>query len=153
MFFPLFLLFVVVPVAEIYVLVTVGTALGAFNTIALVLLTAMLGASLVRSQGLATLMSVQQRMARGELPGQQIVEAMLLAVAGVLLVTPGFLTDLLGLLILTPATRAPIARYVMTHLKVRMVATGPGGFPPQRPGGPGTPNAGNTIEGDFERKD
>ncbi|GAA5191464.1 FxsA family protein [Ferrimonas gelatinilytica] len=150
MFFPLFLLFVVVPVAEIYVLVSVGSVLGAFNTIALVLLTALLGASLVRSQGLATLMDVQQRLSRGEMPGQQIIEAMLLALAGVLLVTPGFVTDFFGLLILTPVTRAPIARYVMTHMQVRMVARGAGGFEPRRPG---DAQSGNTIEGDFERKD
>ncbi|SHH96975.1 FxsA family protein [Ferrimonas marina] len=175
MVFYLFLLFAVMPIVEIYVLIQVGNAFGAMTTIALVLLTAAVGASLVRSQGLSTMMNVQQRLNQGELPGQQIVEAMLLAVAGVLLVTPGFVTDLFGLLILTPATRAPIARYLMARMQLRVVHGGGmgagfgGGFGagPQQPPfgddrqspfgddphrGGGSQN-GQTIDGDYERKE
>ncbi|GAA4871360.1 FxsA family protein [Ferrimonas pelagia] len=169
MAFYLFLLFAVMPIVEIYVLMTVGDALGAINTIALVILTAAVGASLVRSQGLSTMMSVQQRLARGEMPGQQIVEGVMLAVAGVLLVTPGFVTDAFGLLVLTPATRAPIARFLMSKMQLRMVQPGQfqGGFgqthtysesqqdspleAPRRDIDQGS--GGSTIDGDYERKD
>lgn len=168
MLFYLFLLFAVMPIVEIYVLIQVGNAFGALTTIGLVLLTAALGASLVRSQGLSTLMSVQTRLNQGEIPGQQIVEGMLLAVAGVLLVTPGFVTDFIGLLILTPATRAPIAAALLKRMQLKVVqgqgfsAGFGGGF--QNPQGPfggtqqgpfrqGGQDDGRTIDGDFERKE
>lgn len=75
---------------EIALFIQVGGVLGVWPTIALVLLTAIVGASLVRSQGLQTLLTVQQRLAQGQLPAQQILEGVMLAVAGVLLLTPGF---------------------------------------------------------------
>ena len=96
MFLILFLIFVLIPVVELSVLIRVGEILGTWTTIGLVLFTAVLGVSLVRSQGLSTLMQVQQKLARGEAPGQEIVEGMMLAMAGVLLVIPGFVTDFIG---------------------------------------------------------
>ncbi|BDY06592.1 FxsA family protein [Ferrimonas sp. YFM] len=181
MVFYLFLLFAVMPIIEISVLVQVGTTLGAWPTIGLVLLTAALGASLVRSQGLSTMMEVRNRMARGEMPGTQIMEAMLLAVAGVLLVTPGFVTDLFGLLVLTPFTRRKLATWLMSRAQVH-IATQQQGFgfhtqfhqqrpfdeqqspfgDQQSPFGEQRPferqdnrdRGGNTtIEGEYERKD
>ncbi len=98
--FPIvFLLFIAVPVIEISLFIQVGSLLGLWPTIAIVLITALVGASLVRSQGLQTLLSVQSRLQQGEIPAQQIVEGVMLAVAGVLLVTPGFMTDTLGIII------------------------------------------------------
>lgn len=89
--FPILLfLFIAVPVIEIALFIQVGGVLGLWPTIALVLLTAVVGASLVRSQGLQTLLTVQQRLAQGQLPAQQILEGVMLAVAGVLLLTPAF---------------------------------------------------------------
>lgn len=89
--FPILLfLFIAVPVIEIALFIQVGGVLGVWPTIALVLLTAIVGASLVRSQGLQTLLTVQQRLAQGQLPAQQILEGVMLAVAGVLLLTPAF---------------------------------------------------------------
>lgn len=85
MFAIVFLIFVLVPVIEISLFISVGDYLGLWPTIAMVFLTAFLGASLVRSQGLQTLLSVQSRLKQGELPAQQILEGVLLAVAGVLL--------------------------------------------------------------------
>ncbi|NVP03527.1 FxsA family protein, partial [Photobacterium damselae subsp. damselae] len=103
MFPILLLLFIFVPIIEIALFIQVGGFLGLWPTIALVLITAVVGASLVRSQGLATLTSVQNRLQQGELPAQQIVEGVMLAVAGVLLLTPGFMTDCMGMTILLPA--------------------------------------------------
>ena len=178
MLFILFLIFVLIPVVELSVLIRVGEALGTWTTVGLVLITAVVGVSLVRSQGLSTLMSVQQKLARGEAPGQEIVEGMMLAMAGVLLLIPGFVTDFIGLLLLTPLTRTPIAAVIYKRMQLNVVARG--GFGGQGPGGQGSQNPfgqqgpfdqnspfnrgnpfehrekddhqGNTFEGDFEHK-
>ncbi|MCE9687611.1 FxsA family protein [Shewanella sp. AS16] len=158
----LFLLLVLLPVIELSVLIRVGEVLGSWTTIALVLLTALVGVSLVRSQGLHTLMQVQQKLARGEVPGQEIVEGMMLALAGVLLLIPGFVTDFIGLLLLTPLSRVPIARYLYKRLQLKVIAGDPffGGLGP-RPSSHGNRNGhgqdepgrrGTTLEGDYEHK-
>ncbi|MBD1576046.1 MULTISPECIES: FxsA family protein [Vibrio] len=129
MFTVLLVLFICVPIVEITLFIQVGGAIGLWPTIAIVLTTAIVGASLVRSQGIQTLMSVQSRMQQGELPAQQIVEGVMLAVAGVLLLTPGFMTDFLGMVVLLPAPRAMLAKQLMKRVKVNP-ASGPfgGGF-------------------------
>ncbi|WP_100753703.1 FxsA family protein [Vibrio salilacus] len=163
MFPILLLLFIFVPIIEIGLFIQVGGYLGLWPTIALVLLTAFAGASLVRSQGLQTLMSVQTRMQQGELPAQQIFEGVMLAVAGVLLLTPGFMTDALGMLVLLPAPRAAIAKYLMTKMVVKSVGGGFHGsfhgeqFGPrpfeQNPFDRDNSNQGSTFEGEYEHKD
>jgi len=105
MFGKLFLLFVLVPVAEIYVLVTVGSSIGAFPTIALVILTALAGAHLARMQGLSTMMRIRENLDQGFMPAEELLDGVLIFLAGMVLLTPGFLTDIAGLLILLPATR------------------------------------------------
>lgn len=175
MFLVIFLLFVLVPVVELSVLIEVGNVLGSWTTAGLVIFTAVVGVSLVRSQGLQTLMQVQKKMAKGEAPGQEIVEGMMLALAGLCLLIPGFVTDFIGLLLLTPFTRMPIAAYLYKRLQLRVVNNGgmgagfgPNGFGGFGPGGPqgGNPfgqdgfnpndpfgqDKGNTFDGDFERK-
>ncbi|MDD8060158.1 MULTISPECIES: FxsA family protein [Shewanella] len=164
MFFILLLIFVLVPVVELNVLIEVASSIGSWTTVGLVLFTAVVGVSLVRSQGLSTLMTVQQKLARGEAPGQEIVEGMMLAAAGVLLLIPGFVTDFIGLILLTPFTRAPIAKFLYKRMQLRVVTNGgfKGGFGPgQSPFGQSGPfggqnpfdQNGNTFDGDFERKD
>nr|WP_152797155.1 MULTISPECIES: FxsA family protein [unclassified Salinivibrio] len=157
------LLFILVPVIEIGLFIQVGGWLGLWPTLALVLITAFVGASLVRSQGLMTLASVQDRLNRGELPAQQILEGVMLAVAGVLLLTPGFMTDAMGMLVLLPGPRAALAKQVMKRVTVSQAsfsqgnfhqggnAQGPFGEDPFRRGGRG--EDGNTFEGEYERKD
>ncbi|MEZ9142538.1 MULTISPECIES: FxsA family protein [unclassified Shewanella] len=158
----LFLVFILVPTIELSVLISVGDVFGPLNTVALVFLTAIVGVSLVRSQGLSTLMSVQSKLERGEAPGKEIVEGMMLAAAGLLLLFPGFVTDLIGLLLLTPFTRSPIASYIFKRMQMRVVAGG--GFQGQAGQNPfGQQGFGqnpfdqgrndrNTFDGDFERK-
>ncbi|WP_146493496.1 FxsA family protein [Vibrio cyclitrophicus] len=165
MFPILLLLFIFVPIIEIGLFIQVGGFLGLWPTIALVLITAFLGASLVRSQGIQTLMSVQGRLQQGEMPAQQILEGVMLAVAGVLLLTPGFMTDALGMLVLLPAPRAMIAKKMMEKMVVTNMsggfhAGGQAGFG-QSPFGQDPFNRdpsdqskdGNTFEGEFEKKD
>ncbi|MGR5288190.1 FxsA family protein [Vibrio maritimus] len=161
MFPILLLLFIFVPIIEIGLFIQVGGFLGLWPTIGLVLLTAVVGASLVRSQGLQTLMSVQSKLQQGEMPAQQIVEGVMLAVSGVLLLTPGFMTDAMGMLVLLPAPRAAIAKYLMSKVVVKSVSGGfhQGGFHQgDFQQGPFDSHHdhqrdGNTFEGEFERKD
>ncbi|EPP5681714.1 FxsA family protein [Vibrio cholerae] len=152
--FPILLfLFIAVPVIEIALFIQVGGVLGVWPTIALVLLTAIVGASLVRSQGLQTLLTVQQRLAQGQLPAQQILEGVMLAVAGVLLLTPGFFTDILGMLVLLPAPRAYFAKQLMSRVVVGNIHASGAGFEPPKPFHDRANPNGTTYEGEFERKD
>lgn len=116
MFRILFLLFVVIPIIEIAVLMQVGAILGAWPTVAIVVITAWLGAKNVKQQGIATIQSVQTKMAQGEAPSDEIVAGLLLLVAGVLLVTPGFVTDFCGLSLLIPQVRSGLIKSVQQHI-------------------------------------
>ncbi len=107
----LLLFFIIVPLAEMLLLFEVSDQIGGLNTLGLVVLTAVIGVQVLKSQGLATLMRANQRLESGQLPAQEIVEGMLLAGAGALLLTPGFITDTLGFIFLTGPLRRPIARY------------------------------------------
>ncbi|ELI5737710.1 membrane protein FxsA [Vibrio fluvialis] len=153
MFPILLILFIAVPVIEIGLFIQVGGVLGLWPTIALVLITAFVGASLVRSQGLHTLMTVQQRMQNGEIPAQQIVEGVMLAVAGVLLLTPGFMTDAMGMLILLPAPRAMLAKYLMSKVVVTNMSSGFQSSQFERDfHSHSSRQHGQTFDGEFERK-
>ncbi|HBS41581.1 MAG TPA: exlusion protein FxsA, partial [Oceanospirillales bacterium] len=110
---PLFILFVIIPVIEITVLIKVGGFLGLFPTIGLILLTAMIGVTLLRVQGLSTLMRASESMQRGGLPAKEMAEGFLLALAGALLLTPGFVTDTFGFLLLTPGIRSQLATKIL----------------------------------------
>lgn len=169
MFPVLFLLFVLVPIIEISVLIQVGSVIGTWPTIAIVILTAWLGAKFVKQQGIATLRNVQEKSARGEVPSEEIITGFLLLVAGVVLVTPGFVTDAIGLSLLVPAVRRGLISKVQQQIKVQ--ATRQSGFHAhfhqgntyehepfdQQPFEQGQPNKpphlGQTIEGEFDRKE
>ena len=94
----LFPIFVVVTLAEIYVLVSVGQAIGGLSTVLLVIITAFIGSSLLRTQGWSTMAKAQQSIAEGRAPAMEMLEGVVIVVSGILLLTPGFLTDTLGLL-------------------------------------------------------
>ncbi|QSX32955.1 FxsA family protein [Shewanella avicenniae] len=154
----LVLLFLV-PAVEVSLMMRVSEVLGGWNTLALVVLTAVVGVSLVRSQGVVTLMSVQRKLAYGEVPGQEIIEGMMLALAGVLLLIPGFMTDLIGLLMLTPFTRAPIAKMLLKRLQLQVVTSrfGQGNNPfsqgPFNPSDFSRPRQDDdVIDGEYEHK-
>jgi len=105
---PLFLivLFIVVPIAELYVIVQVGQLIGIWPTLALLLADAILGSLLLRHQGRGAWMRFNQALAERRFPGKEVVDGLLIVVGGTLLLTPGFLSDIVGLLLLTPPTRA-----------------------------------------------
>ncbi len=104
--FPIFAtLFFVVPFIEIWLLVKVGSVIGALPTIILVVATSILGAYLLRQQGLATMRRFQNTLQNGQLPAKELLEGVILLVGAVLLMTPGFFTDMFGLICLLPFTR------------------------------------------------
>ncbi|MGD8982976.1 MAG: FxsA family protein [Desulfobacteraceae bacterium] len=112
MLLKLFLAFTIIPFIEIYLLIKIGSYLGAFNTVVIVILTACLGALLARYQGFQTMLRVRQSLERGEMPAEDLLDALLILLAGIVLLTPGFLTDLAGLMILIPATRLMFKRWL-----------------------------------------
>lgn len=142
LFVILLLLFIGLPMVEIYVLIQVGHQIGALWTIVLLIAVAALGSALLRLQGLATLANVRAALARGELPTEAILEGLVLLVAGVLMVTPGFVTDIAGLLCLLPPLRRAIARALGAGLMMR-VQRAPGSN-----GGAGAPSQ-EVLEGDY----
>lgn len=125
--FPL-LLFIVVPFIEIMLLLKVSAHIGALYTIALVLFTAILGVNLLKRQGFSTLLRFQERLRSGEIPAQEIVEGMMIAFAGALLLTPGFLTDAIGFTCLLPPIRRRIAQRILRSGSVMFTG---GGFSSQ----------------------
>ncbi|MCC2607568.1 FxsA family protein [Planctobacterium marinum] len=161
-FAKLFILFAILPIIEIALLINVGEIIGGWNTVAIVIITAFLGAHLVRQEGIQTLTNAQLKMRSGEMPGQEMAEGLLLLVAGVLLVTPGFITDAIGFLFATPFTRPLIARYLMANLGHRVVMHSAGGFQQaqfqqhqqtQSRYQSSKPQDPTVIEGEYQRKD
>ena len=145
-------LFIGIPLIEIYLFIQVGGAIGVWSTIGLVILTAFIGTALLRQQGLATLARAQSELDRQQLPVRELFDGVCLLVGGLLLLTPGFLTDALGFALLIPPLRAVLGRGVWAALaRSRNVhfsvygdgnAQGGGGHhrPGQQPGpGPGGP--------------
>lgn len=125
---PLFLIFIVIPIIELTVILQVSGAIGVLWTVLLILMTAMIGVTLLRQQGLATLMRAGQKMQQGQLPAQELAEGFLLALAGALLLTPGFVTDALGFSLLVPSVRKVLVKSVIKLLQPRMMSNMGGGF-------------------------
>ena len=141
----LLILFITVPIVEMYLLIKIGSVIGALPTIGLVVLTAMVGVALLRQQGLATLGRVQTALDRGELPANEMLEGIALLVGGALLLTPGFVTDGLGLICLIPTTRRTLVRAASS----RVVTTTESGNTTAKTQ---STKQGRVIEGEFTRK-
>jgi UPF0716 protein FxsA len=120
----LLLLFVVVPVAEIYVIIQVGQAIGALPTVLLLVADALLGSWLFRREGRRAWTALQQALAERRLPAKEVADGILVVVGGAFLLAPGFLTDLVGLLCVLPPTRA-VARRLLTGLVTRRLVVVP----------------------------
>ena len=112
MIFKLFLAFTIIPFLELAILVHLGGYLGFLNTLVIVILTAIVGAYLAKLQGLQTMLKVRSSLSRGELPAEDLFDAMIIFAAGVVLLTPGFITDLGGILLLIPFTRNAFKRWL-----------------------------------------
>jgi UPF0716 protein FxsA len=140
----LFLLaiFIVVPLAELYVLIQVGQAIGALPTIALLLADSVLGTVLLRTQGRSTWRRFNEALAAGRPPAREVLDGALVIFGGAFLITPGFITDLIGLVLLLPPTRALVRRALVRNFANRTLARVVG-----RPGRPRPPRGGADFEG------
>ena len=124
MLLKLFFCFTLVPVAELYLLIQVGTVIGGFNTILLVILTGFLGAWLARLEGMNTMMRLRTNLQQGLMPAEELIDAVIIFGAGVVLITPGLITDVFGLLLLWPVTRNKFKRMLRKKLdEMRMNGT------------------------------
>ncbi len=139
----LFIFFLIVPFAEIYLLLKIGGFIGVFPTVLLVVFTAVLGAFLLRQQGFSTWQRFQEGLAKGQIPAVEMIEGPVLLVGGALLLTPGFFTDVLGFACLIPAARRKVAMYIIENHLIQA----------------GTPFQQNSsvdnsvIEGEFKKED
>lgn len=129
---------------EISLFIQVAHIFGVFLTLVLVILTSVLGVSLVKNQGLKNFMLMQQKITAGESPAAEMIKSVSLIIAGILLILPGFFTDFLGLLLLLPPVQKHLTVKLMPHLRFSGM---PGGF------GGGNPHQGNTFDGEYQRKD
>ena len=108
----LLLLFIALPLAEIVLLIEIGSRIGTLATLAILVLTAVLGASLAHREGLKVLWRIQQKMAQGVMPDEELIDGVLILAAGIVLLTPGLLTDAAGLLLLVPGSRLALKRWL-----------------------------------------
>ena len=139
------LLFILMPIIEMWLLITIGSYIGALSTILLVLLTALIGIGLLRAQGFTTLWRGKEKLQQGKIPAQEIMEGIVLAVSGALLLTPGFVTDAIGLLGLLSFTRLLLVRGILQKVNFITASAQPFG---QQPFGSDPKNNGDTFEGE-----
>jgi UPF0716 protein FxsA len=125
MLLKLFLAFTIIPVVEIYLLIQIGSAFGVFTSIALVVFTGFLGAYLARIQGLQTLFRIQESLKEGRMPSGELLDALLIGLAGLVLLTPGFLTDAVGFALLIPSTRNAIKAWLQSKIKTQYMSERP----------------------------
>ena len=119
----LVIVFIVVPIAELYVLLQIGQAIGVLPTIALLIADSLLGSWLMRSQGRAAWRRFNDALARGRPPAREVLDGVLIVFGGALLLTPGFVTDTVGLLFLLPPTRAAFRGLLVRRFAGRMIAS------------------------------
>jgi UPF0716 protein FxsA len=145
----LFPIFVVVTLAEIYVLVSVGQAIGGLSTVLLVVITAFIGSSLLRQQGWSTMAKAQQSMSEGRTPAMEMMEGVVILVSGILLLSPGFLTDALGLLGLMPWSRSYFINHFLEKNAERVFKQRNSVFINRTNSSEKKSNKDDTIEGEF----
>jgi UPF0716 protein FxsA len=123
----LLLVFIAVPIAEIYVIIQVGQAIGALPTIAILIADSVVGSWLLRSQGRAAWRRFNQAIAERRAPAREVLDGVLIVFGGALLITPGFISDVLGIVLLAPPTRALIRALMVRNFTSRLVVTMGGG--------------------------
>lgn len=149
------LLFIVIPLLEIVLLIQIGSRIGAFATVVWLIAAALIGINLIRLQGVATLTQARQMMGQGNAPAKALANGLLIAIAGVLLIIPGFASDTLALLLIFPPLRSMLIRRWLRRVKAPAAFNGnvyessrQAEAPPRV-----APDAGQTIEGEYKRDD
>ena len=127
---PFFILFILIPLAELMVFVSVSNVIGLGTALLMSLLTAILGGSIVRYQGIQTMLTAQSNLRRGILPSKELFDGLCLVAAGAMLITPGFITDTIGFALLVPAVREFLRRKLINSGKFQASA----GFGSEHPG-------------------
>ena len=118
MFFTkLLILFVIVPVTELYILIEVGKKIGSLTTIGIIILTGIIGAYLVKGQGFMILKKIQKDLNEGIMPGDSLIQGAIILAGGIFLLTPGFVTDIIGFIFLIPVSRRVVKKYLLKWLK------------------------------------
>jgi len=118
MFFTkLLILFVIVPVTELYILIEVGKKIGSLTTIGIIILTGIIGAYLVKGQGFMILKKIQNDLNEGIMPGDSLIQGAIILAGGILLLTPGFVTDIIGFIFLIPVSRNIVKKYLLKWIK------------------------------------
>ena len=140
---PLFFIFIIIPLVELMILLEVGSVIGSGWTFLIIIATAIVGTKLVKQQGVHTWSKIQSELNLGALPAQAMVDGVCILVSGVLLITPGFMTDILGLLLLTPPFRSSVYKQVGSKIQVRSAGFG------QNQGSP----FGGDFKGGFHQND
>lgn len=158
---PLFLIFVLAPLIELMILIEVGGIIGSAWTFIIIIATALIGTRLVKQQGFQTWANIQQEMATGQLPARSLFDGICILISGVLLITPGFITDTIGFLLVTPPFRAAMYSQLGSRIQVRTA----GQFHQQQNYGETfnheqqqsefkqAPHQPTTLDGEYERKD
>ena len=121
----LILAFTIIPIIEIYLLIEIGSIFGVLTAITLVILTGFLGAFMARMQGLQTLFRIQENLREGRMPSGELLDALLIVIAGIVLLTPGFLTDSVGFLLLIPTTRNSIISWLQRQIELKYMSNRP----------------------------
>ena len=148
----LVILFIVVPILELYVIIQVGQLIGVVPTLVLLLADALLGSWLLKHEGRGAWRRFNQALAERRFPGKEVADGVLIVIGGTLLLTPGFLSDIFGLLLLLPPTRA-VARRLLKRLTIgrfAVVGAGSGPSPFGAPGGPGAGGRRPARDYDFD---
>ena len=117
--------FTIIPIIEIYLLIEIGSFFGVLTAITFVILTGFLGAFMARMQGLQTLFRIQKNLREGRMPSGELLDALLIVIAGIVLLTPGFLTDSVGFLLLIPSTRNSIISWLQRQIELRYMSNRP----------------------------
>jgi UPF0716 protein FxsA len=147
----LVLVFIVVPLAELYVIIQVGQAIGALPTIALLVLDSIAGSMLMRSQGRAAWLRFRLALEEGRIPGREVLDGALVIFGGAFLLAPGFITDAVGAALLIPPTRAVVRRLLVRRFSVRVIGGVGGPRGPRRPRGGGFDVDATATEVDPDR--
>lgn len=141
---PFFIIFILIPIVEIYVFLQVGDEIGIMTTLLLAFMTAILGGIIIKYQGLATLHAVQESVQHGKAPIAEIFDGFCLVAAGATLITPGFVTDTIGFLLLVPAVRNSLRHHIGKHIEMRSMNN-------INPGNPYQSRDPNIIEAEYTR--
>ncbi len=118
MFSRLLALFVIVPAMELYLLIQIGQLIGGLETFGIIVITGLIGSYLAKSQGLSVWMKLQTKLSSGQIPGRELIDGVIILVSGALLLTPGVLTDVIGLFGLFPLSRACLRKYLTAKFSV-----------------------------------